>query len=180
MNERPERITSKPADAVLRGDGPMDVPHVSRIREREAALGMSQRLLEQRLEKRVATDHPIEAHDAGRWKLGSDSQEIAVHELNRLRSAAARCLARSGREVRRRRINGNRAPDAAIEQLEGQPADSRTYIEKRTIERTCFNNQVPKQTRRRARAGFAIASQVASGHPLVEMPVRNMAEARTA
>ena len=53
-------------------------------------------------------------------------------------------------------------------------------VEKNTITRTCFNNQVPKQTCRRARACVAIASQVALGHPFVEMTVRNLAEARTA
>jgi hypothetical protein len=98
-----------------------------------------------------------------------------MQELNGSTLPPAYGLFGRGGEIRRRRIDGDRALTPVREQLERQCANARTHIEKHALDPACFAKQVSQQTRCRSGARPPIVLQFTSGSLFVELGNRDIA-----
>jgi len=141
---------------------------------------VAQRLVEQALEFRITTDHSVESDDVGGRQLTGDVDEITLNESREIRLVPSRGLCRRCRDVRRRKINADRARQPPVQELERQRSDARADVEQPALKWAGLRKAGKEETRRRFRAFGAVSGELLRGLFRVELPFDRVADAGTA
>jgi hypothetical protein len=169
MDEGAEGFAPKLTEAVVQSKRRVHVPDIERVRQRHTTLRVSHRLFKQRRERGIAAYDAVERDHVSGWQGSSRFYEVRFDEMHGARASAAICLRRSGRDVRRGRIDANGALDATLEQLKRQGSDTTPDIEEFAARLTRLDDQVAKEPRCHARPIVAITLQVAIRELPIEM-----------
>jgi hypothetical protein len=163
MDHCPELLALHRAHYVPESSGRADPKQVTRIRDRECSPCVRGGCVEQWLEPRITANDTVERHDVGRRQAVGERDEVALYPLDAVAAITSGGLLTPYRHVRRRGVDRDRPPHAALEELERQWPHARADVEERLAAGNGRRYVVAEKLRRLAGALSSILGDVLLG-----------------